>query len=107
MPLDKKPKFPRRTRQVADLSVWRDPAVPVVGAVRLLELTEEERALLLAVDALVIDEAGRECFRGLTISESLEFLELRRLGLANGDADFMRLIELGDRHAASQVRNLS
>ena len=34
-------------------------------------------------------------------------LRSRRLGLDNGDDDFLRLIELGDRHAASQQRTLS
>lgn len=111
MPLDKKSKYPRKSRPGAEYAgLRRSPAgagAPVSRTARLLDLTEEERELLEATEALVIDGAGRECFRGLTIAESLEFLTLRRLGLDNGDDDFLRLIELGDRHAASQQRTLS
>ncbi|WP_018182475.1 hypothetical protein [Kaistia granuli] len=110
MPLEKKPKFPRKSQLGGDFagmrrtpggggSVSRNP--------RLLDLTDDERERLEATDALVIDGAGRECFRGLSIAESLEFLTLRRHGLDNSDADFLRLIELGDLHAASQNRTLS
>lgn len=110
MPLDKKPKLPRKPRLGADYAGMRRP--PAAGGAvsrgaRRLDLSDEERAAFEATDALVFDGAGRECFRGLTIAESLEYLALRRLGLDNGDADFLRLIELGDRHAAGQRRTLS
>ncbi|BCP56059.1 hypothetical protein K32_46760 [Kaistia sp. 32K] len=110
MSLEKKPKFPRRPLAGGDYaSLRRTPAggAGVSRPLRQLELTEEERERLEATEALVVDGAGRECFRGLTIAESLEFLTLRRLGLDNSDADFLRLIELGDLHAASQNRTIS
>lgn len=110
MPLDKKPKVPRKPRAGADYAGLRRPPAGGAGVnrgARMLDLTEEEREMLEATEALVIDGAGRECFRGLNIAESLEFLTLRRIGLDNGDDDFLRLIELGDRHAASQQRTLS
>ncbi|WP_029077029.1 hypothetical protein [Kaistia adipata] len=111
MPLDKKSKYPRKSRPGAEYAGMRRSSAgagaPVSRAARMLDLTEDERELLEATEALVIDGAGRECFRGLNIAESLEFLTLRRLGLDNGDDDFLRLIELGDRHAASQQRTLS
>ncbi|ODT21129.1 MAG: hypothetical protein ABS35_18110 [Kaistia sp. SCN 65-12] len=110
MPLDKKPKVPRKPRVGADYAGLRRPPAGAGGVnrgARMLDLTEEEREMLEATEALVIDGAGRECFRGLNIAESLEFLTLRRIGLDNGDDDFLRLIELGDRHAASQQRTLS
>lgn len=108
MPLEKKPKLPIKpilSEEFASLRRTPDGSGGSVNrSVRLLELTTEERERLEATDALIIDGAGRECFRGLSIAESLEFLTLRRLGLSNEDSDFLRLIELGDLHAASQSR---
>jgi hypothetical protein len=109
MPLDKKPKLPRKPRGMNYAGMRRPPAASgaVSRGARLLDLCDEERAAFEASDVLVFDGAGRDCFRGLTIAESLEYLALRRLGLDNDDGDFLRLIELGDRHAASQKRTLS
>lgn len=111
MPLDKKSKYPRKPRPGGGYAGMRRSPSGSGGQVsrsaRMLELTDEERAYLEATEALVVDGAGRECFRGLSIAESLEFIALRRHGLDNGDQDFLRLIELGDRHAASQNRTLS
>lgn len=79
---------------------------PVSRPVRLLELTVKEREEAERDNVLVIDSAGRECFRGLTIAESLDYLTLRRTGLDNDDQNFLKLVLLGDLHAAAQKRFL-
>lgn len=109
MSLGKKTKLPKKpTPPVAAFTDTRRPGVaaaePNHRPVRLLELTVEERDELEPQQALVIDAVGRECFRGLTIAESLEFLTLRRLGLDNDDQNFLKLVLLGDLHEAAQKR---
>ncbi|MCX5520899.1 hypothetical protein OSH10_20875 [Kaistia defluvii] len=110
MSLGKKTRLPRKPtpppaafsdmRRVAGSGAAEAASRPV----RLLDLTVEERAELEQANALVIDGAGRECFRGLSIAESLEFLELRRIGLDNDDQSFLKLVLLGDLHEAAQRR---
>jgi hypothetical protein len=57
------------------------------------------------VDALVFDPDGNECLRGLAHAESIDYLELGRRFLENDDRAFLRMIELGDRHAAALIRS--
>jgi len=111
MSLEKKTKLPKKpTPPVAAFAERRPGAAaaePNHRPVRFLELTVEEREELEQAQALVIDAVGRECFRGLTIAESLEFLTLRRLGLDNDDQNFLKLVLLGDLHEAAQKRFLT
>ncbi|WP_380224545.1 hypothetical protein [Kaistia terrae] len=108
MSLGKKSKLPRKpTPPAAAFADPRRAAAPSGSTsrpVRYLELTVEERDRLEPAQALVIDGAGRECFRGLTIAESLEFLTLQRIGLDNDDQRFLKLVLLGDLHEAAQIR---
>jgi len=109
MSLGKKTRLPRKpTPPPAAFPDMRRTAgagaEPASRPVRLLDLTAEERAELEQANALVIDGVGRECFRGLSIAESLEFLELRRIGLDNDDQSFLKLVLLGDLHEAAQRR---
>jgi hypothetical protein len=110
MPLYKKPKLPRTSPQgghIAGLGAPLAAGASLDCLARRLELGAEERASFELADALVLDATGRECLRGLSADESLEFVELSRRGLDNGDADFLRLVELGDRIASNRVRPLS
>lgn len=109
MSLGKKTRLPRNltTPPVSALAELRGvTAVAEQGSwpVRLLDLTAEEREALQQAKALEIDAAGRECFRGLNIAESLEFLALRRVGLDNDDRRFLKLVQLGDLHEAAMKR---
>lgn len=71
------------------------------GSVPLpLPLTEAERRHYIAED-FTFDPSKAECFRGLTRAESLDYIDLQRSGLDNDDAAFLRLIQLGDRHASA------
>lgn len=53
---------------------------------------------------LTLDMDGRECLRGLTREESVEYLELNRRGLDNDDVAFLRYILLGDRHVVATAK---
>lgn len=66
----------------------------------LLPLTEAERSHYVAAD-FAYDHAGVEYFRGLSRLESLDYIDLQRVGLDNDDEAFLRLIQLGDRHASA------
>lgn len=66
-----------------------------------LGLSDAERGRFEAANALIFDANGEECLMGLGRAESLDYLALSRRGLDNDDADFLRYIELGDRHAAA------
>ncbi len=66
----------------------------------LLPLSPAERRHYAAAD-FAYDAAGVECFRGLSHAESLDYITLQRIGLDNDDAAFLRLIQLGDRHASA------
>jgi len=109
MSLGKKTRLPRKptTPPAAAFTELREVATVVEQGnwpVRLLDLTAEEREALQQGKALEIDAAGRECFRGLNIAESLEFLALRRVGLDNDDRRFLKLVQLGDQHEAALKR---
>lgn len=110
MSLDKKTTFPPKPNLASTFAETRrataTAGAPTSRPVRLLDLTAEEREELERAQALVIDSVGRECFRGLTIAESLEFLTLKRIGLDNDDQNFVKLVLLGDLHEAAQKRFL-
>ncbi|MBZ9938002.1 hypothetical protein LB518_17015 [Mesorhizobium sp. BR1-1-16] len=65
-----------------------------------LPLTKAERSHYVAAD-FVFDHTGVEHFRGLNRLESLDYIDLQRVGLDNDDEAFLRLIQLGDRHASA------
>ena len=65
-----------------------------------LPLTERERRHYVAAD-FAYDASGIESFRGLSRLESIDYIDLQRVGLDNDDGAFLRLIELGDRHASA------
>lgn len=106
MSLDKKTRLPHKPNLASTFAearrVTAAAGTPTSRPVRLLDLTAEEREELEQGQALVIDSVGRECFRGLTIAESLEFLTLKRVGLDNDDQNFLKLVLLGDLHEAAQ-----
>ncbi len=66
----------------------------------LLPLSAAERGHYAAAD-FAYDASGVECFRGLSHAESLDYIALQRTGLDNDDDAFLRLIQLGDRHASA------
>jgi len=70
------------------------------SAVVPLPLTDAERRHYASAD-FSYDASGVESFRGLNRAESLDYIELQRVGLDNDDAAFLRLIQLGDRHASA------
>lgn len=69
-----------------------------------LALDDAERARFQRAGGLSLDLDGRECLRGLSRDESLEYVELHRRGLANDDASFLRYILLGDRHVVATAK---
>lgn len=70
------------------------------SAVLPLPLTDAERRHYARAD-FAYDASGVESFRGLNRAESLDYIELQRIGLDNDDTAFLRLIQLGDRHASA------
>jgi hypothetical protein len=69
-----------------------------------LPLEEAERMYFQRSGGLSVDLDGKECLRGLSRSESMEYIRLHRLGLDNDDASFLRYILLGDRHTVATAK---
>ncbi|MCX5513878.1 hypothetical protein [Kaistia algarum] len=69
-----------------------------------LPLDDTARARFQRAGGLSLDVDGRECLRGLSREESVEYVELHRRGLDNDDASFLRYILLGDRHVVATAK---
>lgn len=74
----------------------------------MLELDEELRRRLLVRHALIVDEDGDEVFAGLTVSESVFYLEfVEHPDLSSTTAEKMLYLQLKHRHLVARCSYLS
>lgn len=78
---------------------------------RLLDLTDSERALHQDMRGLSIDKDGNEVLSGLTHEESIFYIECLHLRAANSDAvrgrDFDRWVGLDEKYEFARFRMIA
>lgn len=69
-----------------------------------LDLSEGERVVAEGNHALTVDHDGNEVFCGLSLAETVEYLDLARNGSKGDPARADRYLELNEKHEAFRLR---